>query len=319
MIHLPLRVAGRYKLTAIRPDGSTRKLTDWFDNLILDSGLDLIGTSSTYLDACQIGTSGAAEDAAQTALLAPTAGTATRVSAFSSAANTPPYKGSSAITYRFPVGVAAGELFEVGVGPSATEGSTLFSRSLIRNLVGEATGVLVFDDEILDVQYQLTVLPPAGDLSGGFNLAGIDYSYTLRAARITANANWAPYRASQVAVAGQAVRGIFTATTGAHAIAYNGAIRGEDSFPTSTASANCSSVTNTAYVPGSHKAAALLRWLDTAANFAEGFRSAEFGFAPVTGDGGNSIGWYQVEFTPPIPKSANETLLLSVEVSWGRG
>ena len=74
----PVLVGGRYKIEAFKGfkildangewtgkvfefAGSRRLCADWFDNLITNQGLDYIGSSSTWLSACQVGTSSASK------------------------------------------------------------------------------------------------------------------------------------------------------------------------------------------------------------------------------------------------------------------
>ena len=93
------RLKGRFKLTAIRPDGRERPLTDWFDNLVLDTGLNALGTAS-QLGACQVGTSNTAVDALQTTLQGFLAGTTGVEETNYGAAGGSPYYGWKTIRYR---------------------------------------------------------------------------------------------------------------------------------------------------------------------------------------------------------------------------
>jgi hypothetical protein len=178
-------LSGRYMLRAIRPDGSERIVADWFDNLVLDNGLNRIGT----------------EGIASTAVIgsgnsAPTNGQSTLVTLVGATTNTPfaDVKGTDLAngfayvrrTFRFAAGVAAGNLAEVGIGWAS---NNLFSRALIRDGGGTPTTVTVLSDEVLDVVYELRVYWPTTDNVTTVNIGGTDYTVTVRASDVDQWAN----------------------------------------------------------------------------------------------------------------------------------
>ncbi len=122
-------LSGRFKIEAIKPDGSKRLVADWFSNEILDAGLDKLGTAQPIYG-CSIGTSATAVSVLQTSLVAPIAYSATAAPTGNSygAVTSPPYYAWRRYNFRFAVGVAAGTLREVGVGWDSTH---MFSRALI--------------------------------------------------------------------------------------------------------------------------------------------------------------------------------------------
>lgn len=172
-------MAGRFKLEAGRADGSRRMLADWFDNLILDNGLNRIGTLAP-LARCQVGTGSAAPVASQTALASSVATTAVVQASVVGNEVASGYH-YARITYRFAAGEAAGNLNEVGVGFS---NDTLFSRALILDALGQPTTVTVLGDEFLDVTYELRSYWPTGDVTGTITLDGQTYNYVLRASLV---------------------------------------------------------------------------------------------------------------------------------------
>jgi hypothetical protein len=112
---------GFYKLEAVKLDGTRRVLTDWFPNLITNGGLDRIGVSSTYLDYCHVGSGNTAPANTDTGLATPVASTITSTSTTGIQGSSPYYTWQT-IVYTFGLGVAAGNLAEVGVGWSASNG-----------------------------------------------------------------------------------------------------------------------------------------------------------------------------------------------------
>ena len=302
MILLPFQLGGRFRVGARRPDGRLRPLADWQDNLILDAGLDMVATTNTYLDAVQAGTSGVAPTVEHTALLEPVAGTANRVSANSAASGFAPWRGQSQITYRFPTGAVTGLIRELAVAPGATPGSPAFSRVILRNAVGKPAGVAPLADEALEVEYELSIYAPPNDVSGTTNIDGTSHGYTARASLASTTMHWAPYDAASFGSSGQAAQASFSNTPGAHAVAYSGAIGSITSSPGGTA-VNASGVGQQPYVPGSHERRVRLFWDLDVANFG-GIRSLSLRMAPGSGAGGNSLGAYQVEFSPVAPKTS---------------
>lgn len=310
--HFGLR--GRFCLGARLGDGRRRPVTEWFDNLILDSGLDLIGSSNTYLDAVQVGSSALAPDVSQTQLVSHIAGTTNRVAANSAAANVAPWQGVSQITYRFAPGAVVGLIRELAVGPGVS-GPT-FNRTLITNNLGEAVGVEILADEALEVEYELAVVPPQSDLTGTAIVDGVERAYTIRAAEASTTLHWAPYNAQNFAAAGQALKAEFIGT-GAHLRAHDGALGSITSSP-GGASANASLVDVSPYISGSLRRTARMTWDPAVANFGAGIRSLYWRMRAGSGAGANSLGAYQIEFSPPIAKHDLTSFWTDLGMSWGR-
>lgn len=181
---LTAQVAGRFKLTAIRPDGTERVLADWFDNLILDGGLDRMGVGA-FAEKCRVGSGNTVPVNGDTALVA-------------QVAEADPYSftdgwdsggtlyGYKRTVYRFSTGSAAGNLSEVGVGWA---GGALFSRALIKDGGGAPTTITVLADEILDVTYELRIYRPTVDTNTNITISGTNYTCTVRAANM---GSWRP-------------------------------------------------------------------------------------------------------------------------------
>lgn len=174
-----IELSGRFKIEAIRPDGTRRVLAEWFPNLILDSGLNRIG-SGGFLSHAMVGSSSAAPLVGHTTLVTPVANTS-NVLGTSYGTELPSNYCYVRRTFRFVAGAAAGNLSEVGVGWSATE---CFSRALIVDGVGTPTTITVLSDEILDVTYEFRQYWPTVDGSATITVNATDYSVVSRASRV---------------------------------------------------------------------------------------------------------------------------------------
>lgn len=182
------QVEGWWRLCVRRPDGRVRKDTGWFPNIITDVGLNQIGTLSTYMSVCRVGTGSATPTALDTGLGAQVASTSSIQSSINAAQGSEPYYGSLTRTWRFAAGVATGNLTEIGVGFDA--GGNIFSRALILDGSGNPTTITVLADEFLDATYQLRLKPPLVDVNSSINISGTDYDTITRAARVTNSTSW---------------------------------------------------------------------------------------------------------------------------------
>lgn len=190
MIELVTRAAGFFKIEAVRPDGRRRILADWFPNLIVNGGLDMMMAASaetgagTFATACQVGTGNTAPATTQTALASYLAGTSTQQSSVTGFSAGSPYYGYARRVYRFAAGVAAGNLAEVGIARTTTTGN-LLSRALILDGGGSPTTITVLGDEFLDVTYELRQYAPVDDVAFELTIGAVTHDVVARAARVT--------------------------------------------------------------------------------------------------------------------------------------
>lgn len=292
-INIGATLKGFFKMVAVRPDGNKRVLADWFPNLILDSGLNFIGTVN-YVSACQVGTNNTAPVVGDTTLHAFLVGTVTVLSNTSSAQPSAPYYSKSIICYEFGVGVAAGNLSEVGVGP--TSGGPLFSRALILDGGGSPTTITVLGDEILHVFYELRCYAPTVDGGGVVNISGTDYTVVTRASDVT---NWSgPWEKAGTPADNPLFMKAYQGPLGAITVA-----------PSGTNSTAIPGVTSAAYVNNSLQLDMSAEWNITTGNLAGGVGAFE-----IT----TTLGKYKGSFVPAIPKDALSVLDLTVRVAWAR-
>lgn len=173
---------GRYKLIATKLDGSTRVVADWFDNLILNAGLDRLG-SGGVVSHCQVGTDSTPPSVGQSSLVSALATTSTQQALNYGTAEDASYVYYRK-TFRFGVGVAAGNLSEVGVGWAS---NFMFSRALIKDDLGDPTTVTVLPDEVLDVVYEVRFYQNHTERTATIDISGTDYTFTFRPIGLTGN------------------------------------------------------------------------------------------------------------------------------------
>jgi hypothetical protein len=181
------QIRGRYRLRASLEDGTVTKDTGWFDNLILDQGLNQIGQSTNsgvsfgepilWAVGC-VGTGTTAPTTADTQLEAWLA-SAGNYSGYTRTwvTGAEPYW-KCIHTFRFGTGAAAGNLTEVGVGDTHYDGTGLFSRALIVDGGGSPTTLTVTASEILDLTYEFRVYPDTTTRIQVLNIGGTDYTFT---------------------------------------------------------------------------------------------------------------------------------------------
>ncbi|MHA3054814.1 hypothetical protein E0H77_00500 [Acinetobacter sp. ANC 4633] len=161
------KVGARFKLIVRKAsDDSIARETDWFHNLVLDTGLNRMSVG-TWIDRCCVGTGNSTPVATQTALNAFLASTTTRqATTTGTQTTTSPYYRWAKVTWRFGQGVAAGNVSEVGLGWG---NANLWNRALIKDANGNPTTITVLSDEYLDVVSEIRNYPTQS-LSGAFNL-----------------------------------------------------------------------------------------------------------------------------------------------------
>lgn len=301
-----VKLAGKYRMVVKHADG-TETDSGLFDNLILDSGLNRIGQNSASLtNYCFVGTSADAVLPTQTTLSAqiggPAAGTSSLISSTNSGA--PNYVNTTTLSYSFSVGQIQGTIAEVGIG-GLSNGQSLFSRALIVDNLGQPTTITLLATDQLIVYYQTLLSQSTGDSGGTFVVAGVTYSYTMRAASIGAlnstgyalsNSNYInridtfqPYGPDMVL---GPITGLPFGLTGS---SYN------------------SNTTVPAYVDSSYQQTSICTMNPTQGNIAGGIR----GFTLFWGGPYSNVR-YQTLFDASIPKTNLNQLTMNFTISWNR-
>ena len=283
---------GKYKIMVGKKPGGIeseqRIVTDWFTNLITDGGLNRLGTNSFSNSSiyCQVGegsTTPSVEDVNLTDHVA-----YTQTKATTETVDIPSLYQQRVTTYSFALGAAAGNLTEVGVGWGTT--TDLFSHALILDAEGSPTSITVLSDEYLTVVYSYRIYGLLADSTGSVtftgNIAGT-YNWTLRHSIFSSGFIVTPFDYT------------------INARAYDGSIGIIDSDPSGVRDYLAYT---TAYVSGSLTTSVTVSASITQGNFASGIKSMWFALGA----------YWQVEFDPVIPKTDQDTLSITFEMTWGR-
>jgi hypothetical protein len=297
------RVKGLFRIRGVFPDGRERVIADWTPNLITDGGLDRWGTGAV-VNYCYVGTGNTEPTVFDTGLVSPVA-YAGVTSETTGAQASAPYYAWTRLTHTFatslnPAPPGSGtNLAEIGFGWLASAAPTsLWSRALIKDILGDPTTITWLKEETLVVDYEVRKYPPLVDVVGESVISGVTYGVTMRAGYVTHSGYW------QVGI-----RDALSFVGGAPIQTYAGDIGPITYLPDALIAAVSSTTSNT-YVSGSYKFTGTATCGPTNSNHVNGIVSL---FHP------SSVGSFQMQFDPPIPKVVDYTLVLNMETGvWGR-
>lgn len=286
--------------------------TPEFHNLVLTTGLARMAVGN-WIDRCCVGTGNSNPVASQVALDSFLASTTTIATGAADTGGiqvtTAPFYWFGRRTWRFAVGVATGNISEVGLGWGNT---TLWNRALVKDIEGNPTTITVLADEYLDVISEVRVYPQ--ESTGSFNLVDkvgaiiSNHTYIARP-RFSSNENAAAtwdativlYHSQYGTVFGIGDSSIPTAPTGAVTtkfttntltqVAVNNGLKASKVISSSEANL------------GNHK------------SFTSGLKGLMCG-GLNTSIGDRSCG-YNWEVDPSIPKDAETILTYSFTLNWG--
>ncbi len=291
---LNIEVSGHFKMEAVRADGSRRHLAE-FDNLITNTGLNQLGSGSSgssQITGCVVGTGTTAPANTDTNMANQVAHTTNLMTVTRNTVAGSNYS-FYRVTYRFAAGTATGNLTEVGMRGASSPTGPLFSRARILDGSNNPTSITVLAEEALDVTYELRVYHPTADVTGTVNLGGTNYNFTIRRANST-NSDW-----------GWPELGVTLTRGGTNPVAHSGGIAADTTAPNS--SIGQGTVAAQTY---------------TNNNFFRDF-IITFGLSAVTASIGSvvmtsSLGFWQIGFSPVVPKTASNIFTLTVRLSWSR-
>lgn len=316
VIPMHAQVSGHFKLEAVRPNGDRRVLADWFANVITDNGLENLGSGSQgySLTYCHVGTGSTAPAFTDTQLVSWTACNSSKVgdsfhdgSPFGAQA-TDPYYGWKRGTYRFNAGVATGNLSEVGLGPANTN-INLFCRSLIKDTLGNPTTITVLSDEMLDVTYELRMYPPLADSNFNVTISGVNYAFTVRAAKVTNGQSWGQLAGHTAGLHNNGTYGTSTYVTAFRSDAVLQAITQGLGGTINDSTNSLIGGTNSPYAAGTKYRDFVSGWDINVATHAGGVGGFELR---------TTKGTYQVTVSPVLPKNNTNNLQVTFRVSWAR-
>lgn len=304
-------LSGEYRMVITRADGTIED-SGWFHNLILDAGLDRLGSGfqSATLAYARVGTGSSTPIASQVQLDSQIAVSGSGGSATSTSnEGAPTYRSTLTYTFAFAQGAVVGNVTEVGIGWGTT-GATLFSRALILDNTGSPTTITLVSIDQLTVFYRIRISPPLTDGTGVLTLGSTNYSYTTRIL------NAATFGQTQYLFHygfeyfGQPYS---TATTTFGAGASLAAITASNPVGTQSGSVPTANAVPNTYTNGTFYRDSVVTWPISSGNATGGIQAIMMPFGtpyqPFR---------YQIVFGTPIPKSSTNVLTLTIRFSWAR-
>jgi hypothetical protein len=317
---LSMGLKGEYQIT-VRRNGFVIHQTPWFDNLILNQGLDYMATNGSLFRYCQLGTGTSVPTPTQTHLDAVLAVNSTV--GFNSLNNSPGpnYKSNLITNYAFTQGSVIGTVTEVGIGP--TTGGNLTSRALITDSGGAPTPLTLTALDQVTVSYGFTWIPDTTMGNGSVVLDGVTYNYTSQVTDMNSygmqnsqpisalyggdsfhpfmglNSNGGIY----IGKAGQTLPADPVAALPTYQLFYPTSSDGPSYAPSTYL-----------YTPGSYTALASFKLTSGIGNVAGGIQFIVVKTSAWNQFGGVKVLWY---FPTPIPKTNIHELTLTMTTTWG--
>ncbi len=299
---IPTTVAGFFKCRTFKKDLLGREYTTnetpWMSNLILNTGLDLLGNSSSFTTYCFIGSGTNVPVNTDTQLQTLIASNNTLEEETVSNQSVAPFYTSRTKRYRFnPPGGTGRNINEIGIGPS-NSGLGLFSRLLTVDVNNVPTTVTQQADEYLDVIYQNNLYMPVADYTTSVTDNSILYNLTARPAYVNNNGYWT------------ARTGFFiNAYNGNNATAYAGGIVTDLTSGPAGSSSGASTVIVGAYSTGTYNRSCTYTFGLSNGNITNGINSFLLTSSNTA---------FQVGVAPAIPKDINSSLQISLQLTWAR-
>jgi hypothetical protein len=302
------RMEGLFKLVGTLPDGRSRVICDWFPNLITDGGLERHATASIF-DYCSVGSGTTTPTNADTALASFVATSNTLTFEAIASQPNPPYYAYTRAKYRFNPPGTNRNIGEVGVG-WANNGTSLWSRSLLKDINGDPTVASWLAQETLDVYYEVRKYPWLTDVTSQVVIAGVTHDLLMRCALVNAHdggtngPSWSVYGNKQYIFKPNSWQGGSFWTN-----VYSGDIGPITGAPAGTLVTPATQTPN-AYVANSKKLTGTVVMGSTQVITGNAVRSIKVH---------DTIGPYQIQFTPAVSKLVDWALTLNFETGfWGR-
>lgn len=305
MIGLGMKIRGMIRLQRRKAESGLIMEEMEFPNLIVNDGLDLIGSDTIHniSDYCACGTDNTAPAVTQTALGSELARTNTLEGTYTIAnSGSSPWYHTLERTFTFAVGAATGTIAEIGFFNTTAPG-TMFSRALVTTPGGTPTTITVLSDEQLYVTYTIYLYPASETVgTGTVTINTVNYDWEMLPSEIDSASGLSFWSLLQT---------LYPYTGFAYATQTLGAITEHPAGTTyTTYDAGCSLA---AYTPGTYYRDATLVWGPTYGNTGSGIGSVSAGKVSGTPGGG-----WQMNFDPVIPKTSDDQFELTIRYSWAR-
>ncbi len=314
-----LSMSGQYMMQ-VKRSGIIINETPWFDNMILNSGLDNLGKEVNFLQYCFTGSGNSTVSANNTSLaskIETTSGSPAQYAAnYSQYSNSgaPNYETTTDISYTFAQGEVVGNISEVGIGPNL-DGTELFSRSLVTTSTGQPTSIAVTAMDELTITYRLKLKPNVNTTTGSFTIGGqtIGYSCMVGGAETFGHPILLIGGSFSKLVSGGS--GGYAYTSSSPTLDLGTVVENNfvGDYELTTGYFSTSAIDNP-YVNGSFRRTGALIWGPTQALDPRGIK----GIIMQYGYSGANI-TYKYRFNTPIMKTNTQELRLNTTFTWGRG
>ena len=335
MSSLKLGFRGEYRLILRNKDESIKRIVGPFPNLITNVGLDQMFLGD-WLSCIMVGTGSSTPAVTQTALDDEiTASKDFRsIVYYDRDATSNPAWVQDKVTARFNIGWAVGNLSEVGVGwytgswtSSATKkpvgvDTSVFSRALILDEFGDPITITVVEDDILDVEYTLTLFVDTSLREKTLSIGGVSRSIAARPISIATNNSWRIFTIRSTTTAPFSLPG-----QKIHMEGYRSPVVDETHY------SELLPVNGTSATPGGYDSPSSISLIKDTNYRQDGIYTWNTGVGNVS----NGIGWaflttgnqnnfhkygvtttYMFKIDPPIPKTASNNLDLRYRISVAR-
>lgn len=303
-----LGVTGRYKFIITDSQTGAVRTIDWFDNLITDLGLEQLATRDYGIRSLALGTGSAEPNVQDTSLSNYLNKVEGVTSTTGGTQSVEPYFGWNRFYFNFPLDSVTGNVSEVGVMLAWASETELFSRALIKEN-GVPVTVTILPTDYVTVIYEIRIYPPLTDVSANITIAGINYTFTLRAAQVT-SAHWGSSSFLLESFPAKRWWSYPYLTVQVHNELTELGVITEGLTSTYTGTSYSSTVMP--YEANSHRLRVSIMFSVVEANLPNGLIG---GIQMGSNIGG---GAYQILIDPPIPKDDTKTLSLTFAYSWQR-
>lgn len=302
-----LGVGGRYHLEVTNPKLGTKREVPWFNNLVLNIGLNKIGLADgAVAEQCGVGTDSSPPDVNQTGLISPLGARVSAVVLEDTYGASPvaPYYCYQRRKFVFAANTIVGNLTEIVVGWGGSNNQT-FSRTLIQEN-GNPVTLSILEDEILTVTYELRIYPDMTTYNKQLDVGGTLFNIEYRAAYANDSGYWGSKIGRET---------LLNSMTNASGVTYyDGSIGTVFTAPTGNSTTPLS--TSPELVVGAYTSGTYYR--DFTFNCNAGSCNLVGGLKSALWKLGGTWGAFQYEFTPNIPKSLEWTLKITLRYIWSR-
>lgn len=294
-----ISLSGRFKIQKKKNDKIIYD-GDWFNNLITNNGLDLMATNASRYNRCCAG-SGNTPPAVTDISIENFVGVSDVNPVNSTTVNLTDYYISHVRTFVFSVGAVVGNISELTVGPNS-DGTNVFSRTLVKDNEGVPTSISILADEQLIVSWEIRYYFPTDDI-----LLNVDgYSIVLRPCNVDFSQAWGDtFNFSTVAPMTAASGGVNSSLYAALFI--NGVLGSITEAPSGTVRYQ-TGFSAPGYVAGTYQRTCTFRWNPSGSSGS--VTCFRFMF--------NVLGMWQFSISPAINKTLDDQLEIDVGISWGR-